>query len=101
MRRSPVVDSAIERWRGLDCLAVLNAVTDHLKEDKAFVPRECLQATRWHASPDGFDYEILCTGSRFFDTRARHGGGGAVDLLMHLFHVDFKHAVKLLRDRGL
>jgi hypothetical protein len=76
-------------------------VADHLKEDTAFVPRECRQATRWHVSAAGFDYELLCTGPRFFDTRARCGGGGAVDLVMHLFRMDFKHAVALLRDRRL
>lgn len=101
MRRRPVDNSALEHWRGLDCLVVLSAVADHAKEDSAFVPRECLQSTRWHVSVAGFDYELLCTGPRFFDTRARHGGGGAIDLVMHLFQVDFRHAVALLRDKGL
>ena len=101
MRREPVDNAALEHWRGLDCLMVLRAFADHVKEDRAFVPRERLQATRWHVSAAGFEYELLCTGPRFFDTRARHGGGSAVDLVMHLFQVDFKHAVALLRHKGL
>lgn len=101
MRCRPVDNSTLERWRRLDCLAVLHAVADHLKVDIAFVPRDSPHATRWHVSVAGFDYELLCTGARFFDTRARCGGGGAVDLVMYLFRMDFKQAVALLRDRGL
>ncbi len=43
----------------------------------------------------------LCTGPRFFDTGAGHGGGGAIDMVMHLFRVDFNLAAALLRDKGL
>ena len=33
--------------------------------------------------------------------RQKRGGGGAVDLTMHLFAVDFKAAVAMLRERRL
>jgi hypothetical protein len=33
--------------------------------------------------------------------RAERGGGGAVDFVMHLFSLDFKGAVQLLRDGSL
>ena len=101
MRRRPVDNLTLERWRGLDCLVVLRELADHLKQDKTFVPRECLQATRWHVVAAGVDFELLCTGSRFFDTGAGHGGGGAIDMVMHLFRVDFNLAAALLRDKGL
>ena len=40
MRRSPVDNSTLERWRDLDCLAVLRAVADYAKQDATFTPRE-------------------------------------------------------------
>lgn len=101
MRREPVDNFALEHWRSLDCVVVLRAVADHVRKDIAFVPRQNHQAMRWHVSAAGIDYELVCTGPRFFDTRAGHGGGGAVDLVTHLFQVDFKHAVALLRRKGL
>ena len=66
MRRRPVDNSTLERWRGLDCVAVLNAVADHVKADATFVPRKCHDATRWHISAAGNDFELLCTGAQFF-----------------------------------
>lgn len=101
MRRRPVDNSMLERWRGLDCLVVLRELADHMKQDETFVPRECHQATRWQVEAAGSYVELLCTGPRFFDTRANSGGGGAIDLVMHVFRVDFNHAVALLRGRGL
>nr|WP_254176670.1 hypothetical protein [Pseudomonas aeruginosa] len=39
---------------------------------------------------------LLVTGAKFFDTRADKGGGGAIDLAMHLLRLDFVAAVKRL-----
>jgi len=38
--------------------------------------------------------ELLATGPKWFDTRAKVGGGGAIDLAMHLLRLDFVLAVK-------
>lgn len=46
---------------------------------------------------EGRDFELLLRGPKFFDTRLQRGGGGAVDLVMHVRHVDFKGATNLLR----
>lgn len=101
MRRRPVDNLTLTRWRTLDSVVVLHAIADHLKQDADFRPRQSYDTTRWHASVAGHDYEILCTGPRFLDTRANRGGGGAVDLVMHVLGVDFKRAVKVLQDRRL
>jgi hypothetical protein len=53
-----------------------------------------------HVGAGGADWEILVDGARFYDTRAGKGGGGAVDLVMHLWRVPFKQAVKMLREAG-
>jgi hypothetical protein len=41
---------------------------------------------------------LSVTGTRFFDWHAHAGGGGAIDLVMHLRGASFKDAVAWLRD---
>ena len=41
---------------------------------------------------------ISVTGARFYDWYQHRGGGGAIDLVMHVRRVDFKSAVLWLRD---
>lgn len=52
---------------------------------------------RYHVNADGKDFELLLRGPKFFDTRLQRGGGGAVDLVMHVRDVDFRGATDLLR----
>ena len=94
-------NSVLIRWRKMESSACLEVLADYVKEDRSFIPRAGRLTTRWHASVAGQDIELLCTGPKFWDTRAERGGGGAVDLVMHLFRLDFKHAVAMLKDRGL
>ncbi len=93
--------SVLARWRSLDSVAVLVALADYAKEDSSFRPSADARTTRWHASAFGADFELLLTGQKFFDTRARRGGGGAIDLAMHLGVKSFKDAAKLLADKKL
>lgn len=88
--------SLLGRWRSLDAIVVLTAVADHVKQDSTFVPVKASDTTRWHASIAGLDLELLLTGPKFFDTRAGVGGGGAIDLVMHLTQSDFKAATRIL-----
>jgi hypothetical protein len=46
------------------------------------------------------EFEILTTGVKWLDTRANKGGGGAIDLAMHVLHLSFVDAVKLLIEGG-
>ena len=96
-----VSSKALERWRTLDAAAVLIAVAEHAKVDVTFAPTKCNLTSRWHASVAGRDFELLLTRSKFWDTRSSVGGGGAVDLVMHLVGVGFKNAVRLLRDANV
>lgn len=83
--------------RQLDCDLVLAALSEYLKEDASFVPRQDKASRRWFLTVDGQDFEILITGSKFIDTRSGNGGGGAIDLVMHSFRVDFTGAINKLR----
>ncbi|MES1026597.1 MobV family relaxase [Gloeocapsa sp. BRSZ] len=44
-------------------------------------------------------YMINITGSKFYDWQHLKGGGGAIDLVMHVNQCDFKQAVAWLNDR--
>jgi hypothetical protein len=91
----------LTRWQTIDAVVVLCALAEHAKQDVEFRPRPSHCTTRWHASVAGVDYEILCTGPKFLDTRANQGGGGAIDLAMHLLGLNFKQAVSILRGTQL
>ncbi len=73
-------------------------LADHAKRDPTYDPVSSKRTRRWHATVGGLEYELLLTGPKFFDTRAKRGGGGAIDLAMHLLQVDFKCAVAKLRE---
>lgn len=98
----PRVDSGeIGRWRSLDAAVALTALADHAKRDLTFEPVKDRTTTRWHANVAGREFELLLTGPKFFDTHAESGGGGAIDLAMHLLQGDFKTATGALRKKGL
>lgn len=101
MARRAVDNFDLARWRSLDAALVLSSLADYAKRDRDFAPRTSLASTRWHAAVSGNEFELLCNGPKFFDCRANRGGGGAVDLAMHLFRIDFRQAAKLLRSKGL
>jgi hypothetical protein len=70
----------------------------HLKPDRTYVPRKTPESRRWHLLTERGDFEILTTGSRWFDTREHRGVGSAIDLAMHLLGMSFVEAVKRLSD---
>lgn len=96
-----VDENMLQHWRNLDASHVLAALADHVKEDPDFKPLKNSQTTRWHARVGTYEFELLCTGPKFLDTRAGQGGGGAVDMAMHLLGLSFKKAVSLLRSKNL
>lgn len=100
LRRSfdPVL---LERLRNLDCTRVLDVLDGHFKRDPSFVPVKNENTQRWHCSTVRGDFELLITGTKWFDTRQRRGGGGAIDLVIVLTGCSFVDAVHLLVDRGL
>ncbi|MEK7891600.1 hypothetical protein AAB992_31315 [Burkholderia contaminans] len=101
MGRKAVDNSDLVRWRTLAATDTLHLLADYAKQDRSFIPRTSHQSTRWHAKVNGAEFEILCTGPKFLDTRAGKGGGGAIDMAMHLLRLDFKQAVNLLRSKGI
>jgi hypothetical protein len=97
----PVDKSLLSRWRELPAVDVLTALADHAKRDVTYVALKSPLSSRWHARFGSREYELLLTGPKFWDTREHKGGGGAVDLAMHLARVDFAGAVRILQSTGL
>jgi hypothetical protein len=85
-----------------DALALLAI---YYKADATYLPVKDPRSRRWHVTTASGDFEILTTGcTKWYDTRAKKGGGGAIDLAMHLRKLSFVDAVELLtqceRPRG-
>lgn len=96
MRRG-VDNRSLLRWHELEASVVLARLGCYFKADPSFHPTSSLNTRRFHVNANGAEFELLLTGTKFFDTRAHRGGGGAVDLVMHLYGVDFKAAVRRLQ----
>lgn len=93
-----IAQRELSTYQGADAESTLLKLASHAKRDPTFIPISSKQTRRWYATVDGREYELLLTGSKSFDTRANRGGGGAIDLAMHLFQLDFKSAVAKLRE---
>jgi hypothetical protein len=70
----------------------------HCKLDPSYQPVKEPTTRRWHAHTTGGEFEILTTGTKWYDTRAKVGGGGAIDLAMHVLRLPFVDAVRILID---
>ncbi len=97
---APVDNSELQRLRGLHALEVLDRLAMHVKFDRDFHPREAVSTRRVFVNAGGTDWELLIDGPKFYDTRTGKGGGGAIDLVMHLWRVPFRKAIAILRDSG-
>lgn len=96
-----VTQAELERLRSMDVAAVLLRLVDHAKADPTFKPISAEHTSRWNVTAQGREFELLLKGPKFYDTRLKRGGGGAIDLAMHLFAIDFKQAIERLRGAGL
>lgn len=79
--------------------AALDALALYWKIDPGYSPVKDKTTTRLNVAVGSAVVELLATGPKWYDTRAKKGGGGAVDLAMHLLRLDFVAAVK--RFQGL
>ena len=101
MHRATVGSGELDRLRALHALEVLTVLAEHVKRDSTFRPRKSGTTGRIHVRAAGVDWELLVDGPKFFDTRARQGGGGAVDLVMYIWRSTFRQAAAMLLDAGL
>lgn len=88
--------ATLDRLRDVEIEIALEAIATMVKADPAFIPTKDARTRCWHIHTERGDHEILTTGCKWYDTRARVGGGGAIDLTMHVLGLSFVDAVKRL-----
>ena len=97
-------DETLVLVRSLPLTQVLDRLGVHLgffwRRDADFRPIKSARTQRLYVSWKGAAWELLVTDEKWWDVRGRKGGGGGIDLVMHLAGVDFVAAVKLLKDSG-
>lgn len=97
----PISEKSLARLRALNAVCVLEAIADYAKRDATYAPTKDPTSTRWHATVLGQDFELLLSGPKFWDTRARTGGGGGIDMVMYLARCDFHEAIRRIRVAGI
>jgi hypothetical protein len=66
------------------------------KRDPDFRPQKDSRTVRLYVTVGAGVVELVVTGARWYDTRAQRGGGGAIDLTMHVLGLSFVDAVRRL-----
>jgi hypothetical protein len=90
----------LARLREVPLERVLEALCLHVSVDRDFIPvKDTTQ--RWYVSAGPGVTELLVTGTKWFDVREKTGGGGGIDLVMHLLQLGFVDAVRRLTGAGL
>lgn len=98
MRRFP--PEQLEHVRKIELLKVLELLSTYYTQDRTFVPKENPDSRLFAVEIQGNHFrQLLITGEKWFDLNAEKGGGGAIDLTMHLLKVDFVNAVKILAKK--
>ena len=79
--------------------AALRSLAIFCKVDTSYRPIKDPKSRRWHVRTEYGEFEILTTGVKWYDPRAKIGGGGAIDLAVHILQVSFVDAVRVLAAR--
>lgn len=90
----------LTRLREIPADDALVLLAIHVKADPTYLPVKADHSRRWYVRTANGEFEILTTGVKWYDTRAHRGGGGAVDLAMHVLGLSFVDAVKYLTNRA-
>ena len=94
--RRSLPPALLDSLRAMTVQETLDRLGLYWKRDPDFVPVKDKATVRLNVSIGGGGVELLATGPKWYDTRAEQGGGGAIDLTMHLFRLSFVDAVKRL-----
>jgi hypothetical protein len=77
----------------------LRSLAIFCKADAGYHPIKDSNGRRWRVRTEAGEFEILTMGVKWYDPHAKVGGGGAIDLAMHILQVSFVDAVKILSGR--
>ena len=97
MAKTKFSDEELKRLREVPLLKALDALELHYQHDPDYKPRKSQESIRVIVSVKDLVYTLQITGMRWYDMHSKDGGGGAIDLTMHLMKCDFFQAAKLLQ----
>jgi hypothetical protein len=89
-------DALLAELRSLPLAKALGALDYHVSVDRSFEPVKDARSERWIVSGERGVTELIVTGPKWLDTRSGKGGGGAIDLVVHIEALSFVAAVKRL-----
>ncbi len=72
----------------------------YAKIDRDYQPKKNTKSKRINVSLNSSVIELVVTNEKWYDTNAQRGGGGAIDLTMHLYRETFVQAVRRLQAKG-
>ena len=98
-RRRTFDPEILKHLRLMPAERTLSLLSVYFKSDPTYFPLKETTSRRWHVSTARGEFEILTTGVKWYDTREKKGGGGAIDLVMHIHDLSFVDAVMLLEKR--
>jgi hypothetical protein len=99
MRKSSFPPTTLVHLREIPSDMALRSLAIFCKADASYHPIKDSNGRRWHVRTESGEFEILTTDVKWYDPRAKVGGGGAIDLAMHILRVSFVDAVKILAAR--
>jgi len=100
MRRKRFDPALLAKLRSMTPQQTLDRLGLHWQRDPDFRPQKDPRTARLYVTVGSSVFELVVTGVRWYDTRAERGGGGAIDLAMHLLRLSFVDAVKRLSQDG-
>lgn len=93
-----------DKARSVPFRTVLEYLGAHVKQDKDYAPLDPLRrSVRLQVGYQGRDYRLVVTGEKFVNELLslevpHRGGGGAIDLVMHITGLGFVQSVKICLD---
>lgn len=97
MAKKRFSEEELQRLREVPLLKALDALELHYQHDPDYKPRKSQESMRVIVSVKDLVYTLQFTGMRWYDMHSKEGGGGAIDLTMHLMQCEFLQAAKLLQ----
>ena len=98
---APWTAQDVSRARSVPLLKVLIHVCDYLKDDHTYTTTAPSSGgRRFHVNCLKRDFRLILTGEKWLDElvdryAGNRGGGGSIDLVMHLIGINFVQAVRV------
>lgn len=87
----------VSRLRSLPVEKMARILGLHFKQDKSYEPTKFPNSKCYHISLENQVFEIIVTGLKWYSVHRKFGGGGAIDLTMHIFNDSFTRAYNRLK----